>query len=198
MTAAEFVATVRSLDTDTVPDELVELYKFFPVQEANGRIVDTNIDSRVAVVEELYHDFSLKDIHLIRSLLCEEMAFDDAIGVHVCILQLCYYLYELAQLEDVFVVYDCKYNTGTMDVGCIMDREMLMMRHNVNEVIKYVTDRFEEDPSLKEKREHLIPLLHDLQKEWEYEDVDKYTQYIRDYIEGNRNSLDYFEYYPGQ
>jgi hypothetical protein len=185
MAPAELIAAIRQSNADIIPDVFVALYKFSPV-EGEEQTYDANLKYRTAVVEELLPDFSLQDIHLIRSLFHEEMECEAYLWRHDNLYQLCYYLYELAQLEDVFILYDAKFNAHNMDVGTMLDREMILLRHEPQKVMQYVADRFIADPDLEIQ---YPKILMDLQGLIDYPDNDvaSYTENIGRYFGKNKD-----------
>jgi len=180
MTPAEFIAAVRHADTDVIPGVFESLYAFSYTNKEKAEY-DANAEYRKAIVRELLHDFSLKDIHLIRSLFHHELDCADWIYSNDNLHQLCYYLYELAQLEDVFNIYNARSNAITLEAGGTFDREMLSLRHSVDTVRSYVAHRFTTDPPLESQYPQLMQDLRGLIEYPTYSDLNDYTKYVRTY-----------------
>jgi hypothetical protein len=106
--------------------------------------------------------------------------------IHDNLYQLCYYLYELAQLEDVFILYDAKFNAHNMDVGTMLNRELITVRHSPQTVMQYIADRFIADPYLEVQYPKTLSHLQAL-IDYPDHDVNSYTEYIRRYFGKNDN-----------
>ncbi|WP_420580357.1 hypothetical protein [Reichenbachiella sp.] len=154
-------------------------YKFN--SNANGE--DENLIQRTELVETLLEDFSSTDLRLIRSLFDEELKCNKVIGRHDNLYQLCFYLYELGNLEDVYRIFKAKYQSNDMDTSTILDREMLYLNHPVQDVINFV----EEDIKLNENIEssRLLETLKELKKRPDYGSVEEYSMFLRGYFFGH-------------
>ena len=147
MTAVALTAASRQATTSLI--ELTIYFAYQPGQPEFDYPTDTNQAFRAVVVDALLPDFSLTDHELIRALFAEEMTCEAAIQQHESLYQLGFYLYELGQLEDTFRLYEAKYRIYSMDVGILMDREKITVRHKVPDVIRYVKATFLEQPLLR-------------------------------------------------
>src|SRR5436190_17754520 len=116
MTAAELILAYRIAPVQESSPDLSNVFKFNPIRGSDGRTMDANLEIRTEIVEELLHDFSKLDIHLIRQLFSEEMKCELATQQHDNLYQLCYYLYAIGYLQDIFIIYDAKFNAENMDV----------------------------------------------------------------------------------
>lgn len=184
MDASDFIAAYRQSTPSPALAELVALIAFAPGKPEFGYPTDSNLAFRAAVVDALLPDFSLVDYELIQVLFAEEMKCEATIQRHDSLYQLCFYLFELGQLPDTFRLYEAKFNATNMDVGCLLDREMITVGHEVPEVVAYVQQAFIDEPHLRVRYPTLLEELHGLV---EYPDYDSRAQYragIRDYFYG--------------
>jgi len=178
MTAPELIATYRKSPTEQTLLGLATHFRFEPILK--GTIpADLNFEFRTGVVNELLDSFSLYDVKLIRSLFQEEVNCDRATWGHGNLYQLCFYLYSLGQLEDVFILYDAKYNAPNMDTGIMLDRQAITVGHEVEEIITYVESRFNEYPILINKYPNMLADLKDLQLNPDYASIATYSQFIK-------------------
>ena len=109
MTSKEIILHTRLSKDLEIPKYLLEMFAFKPTEPLRETSMDLNIDFRTEIVEELLNDFSNKDLVLIRQLYREELACERLIWRHDNIYQLSYYLFELGQLQDCFLIYEAKY-----------------------------------------------------------------------------------------
>lgn len=181
MTASEFVAASR-LVTYAVPDALLARVAYQPAQLGTGAWVDANADFRAAVVEELLPDFTLADHPLIQQLFADELTCEVALQQHGSLYQLCFYLYELGQLVDVFALYDAKFNARNMDVGCLLDRHLITVGHPIPAVQHYVRAEFERQPALAALYPDLLFELQHLLDHPDYDSEATYRQYLHHYF----------------
>ncbi len=197
MTASEFLIAYRESKNAVLLSRLayipsIENYSY-TVEETKESIgipgtynseihTDKNLSLRTEITEELLNDFSLNDIDLIRFMYDEESKFTYATTYHHNLHQLSYYLYSLQQLEDVFRIYKAKYKTRSMDAGCMLDRHMLTMRHNINDVIAFAQHTFQEKPSLIEENNTLLEELFSLKEDCAYDSEEEYFSYISGYF----------------
>ncbi len=186
MTPKELIAQTRLFDSADLPKYLVDTFAFKPTEPLQEASVDLNIDFRVEVVEELLHDFSIKDLTLIRQLYKEELACERLIWRHDNIYQLSYYLFQLGQIEDCFLIYEAKYQVKHMDMGTMMDREMLTIGHDIDKVIKFVQQQLSENSEMREKYNGIIEQLIDLKENPDC-DSEEYKKFIRGYFWGHEN-----------
>jgi hypothetical protein len=160
---------------------------FRPKQPSPSHIVrDANIARRAQVVNELLKSFTIDDIILIRALFDEEVRCEMVTWEHDSLHQLCYYLYELGQLEDTFRLYFAKFQIPHMDVGAFLDRELITVRHQPDEVIKYIELAFVQDPELRKEYPKIIEELINLKEDDDFS-VTNYTKFIRGYFFGHEN-----------
>ena len=183
MTAPKIISLSRLLNGKDLPADLVTNFAF---KSDNSR-GDFNLDIRTQIVEALLADFSIADIKLIRTLFDEELKSEIATQRHDNLYQLCFYLFHLGQLADTFILYDAKFNTNNMDVGCMLDREMITVGHDVDEVIEYVEATFQANPTFKEKYAGIIKELNGLKEFPDYDSIDAYHLFIRGYFYGHDN-----------
>ncbi|WP_158825778.1 hypothetical protein [Mucilaginibacter lacusdianchii] len=185
MTAKELIDNTRLANTIT-PD-LIGYFAFKPVLQDDKICDDENLPFRTEVVEGLLPNFSLKDHQLIRKLFTEELKCELAIGRHDNLYQLCYYLYSLGDLEDVFLIYDAKFNSKNMDTGTVLDWEMLYISHPVDEVIQFVEHKIADHPELKQKWPKILETLNELKKSDYVTDFEDYSKFIKGYFFGHDN-----------
>lgn len=183
MTANEIIKLSRQLNSNDLLTELMETFAFKP----NESKQDLNLGMRTEIVEELLSDFSIIDITLIRALFHEELKCELATWQSVNLYQLCFYLFHLGQIEDTFLLYDAKFNAKNMDVGMMLDREMITVRHDIDEVIEFVENTFNNNPEMKEKFSGLVEKLLDLKKCPQYVGNELYHLFIRGYFYGHDN-----------
>jgi len=182
MTSTELISAYREKKAGEDLSQLAERISYRPFTDGNGALQDTNIAFRTAVTDQLLHDFSIADIELIRQLTDEEFNYTSHLLYHNRLHQLCYYLYELGQLQDVFRIYNAKYNSKCMDASCMIDREMLKLRHRIDRVIAYVKDQVDTDPCLQKCCPGLLEELYDLFEFPDYENDAVYRKYINGYF----------------
>jgi len=185
MTASELISTNRKLPNQGSSVNLADSFEFKPISSINGRSMDANLQFRTEVVEELLHDFSKGDIDLIRQLFAEEMKCEFATQQHDNLYQLCYYLYDIGDLQDIFIIYDAKFNANNMDVGLGLDREMITVGHEVDDVIKYVQQEFKNNPNLANRYPNILAALNGLKDFPDYESTEAYSKFIKGYFFGH-------------
>lgn len=186
LTPKDLISQTRLLEGSEIPKHLVETFAFKPTEPLEETSIDLNINFRIQVVEELLHDFSKKDLPLIRQLYKEELACECLIWRHDNIYQLSYYLFELGQLEDCFLMYEAKYQIKHMDIATMMDRKMLTVGQDIEKVIAYVAQKFNDGPELEEKYEGLMTELSDLKENPDY-NSEEYKKFIKGYFGGHEN-----------
>jgi hypothetical protein len=182
MNASDFIAAYRQPTPATSLAQLAALVAFEPGQLEFGYPTDSNLEFRVAVVDALLPDFSLADYELIQLLFAEEMKCEAAIRRHDSLYQLCFYLFELKQLPDTFRLYEAKFKATNMDVGFLLDREMILVGHEVPEVVAYVQQVFTDEPHLRALFPTLLEELHELTRDPDYESCAQYRAGIQDYF----------------
>jgi len=185
MTPSELIAFYRQASPAEVLPKVVEYFSFQPGPPEQGYLTDIHLAFRAELVEALLSDFSLTDLALIRALFSEEMACEAAIQRHDNLYQLCFYLYELGQLEDAFRIYEAKFLARNMDVGMLLDREMMTVRHEVEEVIRYVETVFLYQPELQARYPTILQELDELLTEPDYDSREAYRTFIRGYFYGH-------------
>lgn len=185
MTAHEFIAAHRQPAPDVALAQLAALVAFEPGKPEFGESTDSNLDFRAAVVDALLPDFSLADYELIQLLFAEEMKCEAAIWRHDSLYQLCFYLFELKQLPDTFRLYEAKFKATNMDVGVLLDRELILVGHEVPEVVAYVQQVFADEPHLRTLSPTLLKELHELVEYPDYESCAQYRAGIRNYFYGH-------------
>jgi hypothetical protein len=180
MTPKALITQIRFLENAEIPKYLIDKFAFNPTKPLSETSIDLNLDFRIAVVEELLHDFSQKDLPLVRHLYRQELDCERLIWRHDNIHQLSYYLFELGQLEDCFLIYEAKYQIKHIDIATIMDREMLSLGHDIEEVIAFVAQKFKDNAALAQKYEGLLTKLIDL-KDNPDSDPEDYKKFIKGY-----------------
>jgi len=186
MTPKELISRTRLLEGSEIPKHLVDTFAFKPTEPLEETSIDLNVDFRIEVVEELLHDFSKKDFPLIRQLYKEELACERLIWRHDNIYQLSYYLFELGQLEDCFLIYEAKYQIKHMDIATMMDREMLTVGHDINEVISFVSQKFKDNTELSVRFDGLLEELIDLKENPDYNNSEEYKIFLKGYFFGHK------------
>ena len=184
MTPKELIAQTRLLETTEIPNHLVDTFAFKPSEPLGETSQDLNIDFRIQVVEELLNDFSIKDLALIRQLYKEELDCEELIWRHDNVYQLSYYLVELGQLEDCFLIYKAKYQINHMDISLMMDREMLTVGQDVDDVILFVKQKFTENSEIEKDYEGILEQLINL-KENPIRSSKEYKKFIKGYFFGH-------------
>jgi hypothetical protein len=185
MTASELISAYRKLPNHGSALDLAGSFEFKPISSIDGRSMDANLEFRTEIVEQLIHDFSKADIHLIRQLFAEEMKCELATQQHDNLYQLSYYLYDIGDLQDTFIIYDAKFNPNNMDVGLELDREMITVGHEVDDVIKYVQEEFKNNPKLANQYPNILAALHGLKEFPDYESTEAYSKFIKGYFFGH-------------
>lgn len=186
MTPKELITQTRLLETSEIPKYLVDTFAFNPTEPLGETSIDLNVDFRIAVVEKLLNDFSQKDLALIRQLYKQELACERLIWRHDNIYQLSYYLFELGQIEDCFLIYEAKYQIRHMDIATMMDREMLTIGQDIDKVISFVSQKFKDNCALEQKYEGLLPELIHLKNNPD-SDPEDYKKFIKGYYFGHKN-----------
>jgi hypothetical protein len=187
MEASAIISSYRNSLTTEIPQDLRQCFTFRPTNLSDGTIQDENLGFRTEITERLLNDFSLADIKLIRELFRAELDCERAIWRHDNLYQLSYYLYSLGQMEDTFLLYEAKYGLRHMDASTMQDRYSITVGHEPNEIIKYVEDRFENNPLLRNDYFGLIEELQRIIDEPDYESITAYSRFIRGYFFGNEN-----------
>jgi hypothetical protein len=185
MTPAELITAYRQAGSAALLPEAAASFSFQPGPLEYGSPTDIHLAFRTEVVEALLPDFSLADLGLIRALFQEEMACEAAIQQHENLYQLCFYLYELGQLEDSFSLYEAKFLARNMDVGFALDREMMTVRHGVAEVREYVEEQFRQRPQLAVRYPTMLAELHELLTHPDHHRLSDYRAYLRGYFYGH-------------
>jgi hypothetical protein len=185
MTSAELIAAYRQAAPSEALPATASPFSFQPGPLEYGDRTDAHLAFRTEVVEGLLPDFSLVDIGLIRALFREEMACEAAIQQHENLYQLCFYLYELGRLEDSFRLYEAKFLAKNMDVGFMLDREMMTVRHEVAAVVSYVEGMFRQQPALHTRYPTMLHELDGLVTHPDYTPLEDYRTYIRGYFYGH-------------
>lgn len=185
MNAQDFIAAHRQPAPKVVLAQLTTLIAFEPGRLEFGYPTDNNLEFRAAVVDALLPDFSIVDYELIQVLFAEEMKCETAIRRHDSLYQLCFYLFELKQLPDTFSLYEAKFKATNMDVGCLLDREMIAVGHEVPEVVAYVQQVFTDEPHLRLRYPTLLEELYGLVEYPDYASITQYRASIQDYFHGH-------------
>ena len=183
MTAAQLISSFR-LTGDKTPDSLADMFAF-KLATIDNEQRDLNRKFRAEVVNRLLYDFTLKDIYLVRKLIEEELKCDAATGRHDNIYQLCFYLYELAQPEDIFRLYNAKFDASNFDVACTLDREMITIRHTYNDAISYIERELKQNPALLKQYPVILKELNELKKEPDSESQAGYRRFLYGYFYGH-------------
>lgn len=189
MNVHEFIAAQRQPAPEASLAQLAALVAFEPGKPEFGYLTDSNLEFRATVVDALLPDFSLADYELIQVLFAEETKCETAIQRHDSLYELCFYLYELGNLPDTFRLYEAKFKATNMDVGCLLDREMIMVGHEVPEVVAYVEQVFIAEPHLRVRYPTLLEDLHGLVEYPDYESCAQYRASIRGYFYGHAEDL---------
>ncbi|WP_153799505.1 hypothetical protein [Foetidibacter luteolus] len=185
MTASELISAYRELPNQGSLLHLTSSFEFKPVSTTDGHLMDANLEFRAEIVESLLHDFSQAEIHLIRQLFAEEMKCELATHRHDNLYQLCYYLYDIGDLQDTFIIYDAKFNANNMDAGLGLDREMICVGHEVDDVIKYIQEEFKANPKLANQYPKILTELNGLKEFPDYESTEAYSKFIKGYFFGH-------------
>jgi len=72
-----------------------------------------------------------------------------------------------------------------IDVGFLLDREMILVGHEVPKVVAYVQRVFADEPHLRALFPTLLEELHELVEHPNYESCAQYRACIRDYFYGH-------------
>lgn len=184
MNAHDFIAAHRQPTPAVALASLTALVAFELGKLEFGHPTDNNLEFRAAVVDALLPDFSLIDYKLIQILFAEEMKCETAIQRHDSLYQLCFYLFELKQLPDTFRLYEAKFKATNMDVGCLLDREMITVGHEVPQVIAYVQQAFTTEPPLRLRYPTLLEELQGLVEHPNYSSISQYRAAVQHYFHG--------------
>ncbi|WP_445711865.1 hypothetical protein [Flavobacterium sp.] len=187
MIALDLIEKYRSIETEKVQTELISMFAFS--KNENNEIADNNLAFRTEVVEELLHDFSEKDLKLIREIFNQELKCELSTRRHDNLYQLCYYLFEIGELQDVFLIYNAKFNSKNMDVGTMLDREMMYLNRPIDDVLEFVKSELHEKPELIEKNKTILTELNNLKKQPK-NDLNEYKKFIKGYFFGHENQID--------
>ena len=156
-------------------------------KSSDPKIIDENLATRSKIVDLLLTEFSNKDIRLIRLLFDEELKCELETRIHHNLYQLCFYLYSLGNLNDIYRIYTAKFDAPNMDVGISLDREMLYMNHLIDQVIEFTEKDITENTDLKTKYPKILEELYSLKNEPDYESEEDYNLFIRGYFFGHEN-----------
>ena len=187
MTAKELIEKYRKAENEIVQIELSSMFAFSENFERG--IADDNLIFRSKIVEELLNDFSSKDIKLIRRIFEEELKCELSTERHDNLYQLCFYLFEIGELEDVFLIYDAKFNSKNMDVRTMLDVEMMYMNKPIEDVINFVKSELNKKPELNEKYKTILIELDYLKTELNY-NLDTYRKFIKGYFFGHEKQIE--------
>lgn len=184
MGASEIILAYRQSSNNELIPSLIPYFAFKPVENQEGELEDDNLAFRTEITEAFLYDFTKIDRPLIKAIFTEELKCEEETWRHDNLHQLCFYLYIIGDLEDVFDLYAAKYHATHMDVGCVLDRDMITLGHEVNKVIEFVTSKFDSDASLKEKYSKILWVLNDIKSEVYHSDG--YTNFINQYYLGTK------------
>jgi hypothetical protein len=187
--AHEFIAAHWKPEPEASLAQLAALIASEPGELEFGYSTDSNLEFRAAVVDALLPDFSLADYRLIQVLFAEEMKCEAAIRRHDSLYQLCFYLFELKQLPDTFCLYEAKFKATNIGVGFLLDREMILVGHEVPEVVAYVQLAFTAEPHLQACYPTLLEELYELVEYPDYESHAQYRDDIQSYFYGHKEDL---------
>jgi hypothetical protein len=185
MTAKEFITDYRN---STEKESLNDLISFKPTLKENIT-TDANFDFRKEVVKSLLNDFALADIILIRKLFTEEVICEKTTSRHDNLYQLAFYLFNLGQIVDTFILYDAKFNAKSIDAGTMLDRTSITVGHEIEDVISYVQKEFEKSAALKQKYPQILYELKSLQENPDYDNIADYTNFINGYFYGHKKTV---------
>ncbi len=152
MTAQKLVSENRQSASGIPTPSLLDLFKFKP--NAGNHVIktnDSNLRFRTELTGQLLKDFSIRDIHLIRSIFREELICEQKTGQQENLYQLCFYLFSLQQIEDIFLLFEAKFNTSSLETRAAIDWELLTLGHPVDDVVDFVSERLKHDPILLQK-----------------------------------------------
>ena len=181
------IAAYRDPAKVEVMPELQHYLIFKPIKNNDGTTEDENLSFRTELTELLLSDYSLKDVELIRTLFRSELKCERAIWRHDNLYQLSFYLYSLGQLEDAFLLYEAKYGLKHMDASTMQDRYSITVGHEPDEVIKYVEERFRDNPNLRNDYSGLLDELQSIIDYPDYDSIADYSRFIRGYFFGHEN-----------
>ncbi len=180
MTANEIIENSRTKGFSTT--SLTEYFGF--KKSSDLETVDENLVLRTEIVDALLSDFSNVDIGLIRLLFDEELKCELETRRHDNLYQLSFYLHNLGNLKDVYRIHTAKYDAINMDVGILMDREMLYLNHGIEEVINFVKkDNSKNQPDV-------LQTLIELKENPDYESEETYFTFINGYFYGHKSKLE--------
>lgn len=182
MNVSEFISIYRQSVDKEILSELIPFFAFKPVENEDGDLEDANLAFRTEIVEEILYDFSKTDHSLIKALFSEEIKCEEETWVHDNLHQLCFYLYTIGDLEDIFILYSAKYHATHMDAACVLDRDMITLGYDVDMVIEFVTNKFKRDPLLKERFSKILWVLNYIKTHTYHPEC--YTQFINQYFLG--------------
>jgi len=185
MSARELISACRQSNGGVLLPSLLTRFTFKPVENQEGDLEDVNLTFRTEIMEALLYDFTKADHPLIKAIFTEEVKCENETWVHsdnLNLKQLCFYLYTIGDLEDVFDLYAAKYQTRDMDVACMLDRDMITLGHEVDRVIEFVTNKFESDATLKEKYSKILWVLNDIKANVYH--TEGYTKFVNHYFLG--------------
>ena len=172
MTASEIIEKSRVKGYS-----VTDLNEYFGFKKSlDIETADENLELRTEIVKTLLADFSNSDIELIRLLFDEELKCELSTKRHDNLYQLSYYLYELGNLTDVYRIHTAKYDATNMDVGILIDREMLYLNHGIEEVINFVKN----DNS--KNQTDVLQTLIELKENPDYESEETYHKFVNGYF----------------
>lgn len=182
MRASELILAYRQSNNSEILPSLIPFFAFKPAENQEEKLEDANLAFRTEIVESLLHDFAKTDRQLIRAILTQELKCEEETWIHDNLYQLCFYLYTIGDLEDVFILYAAKYNATHMDAAGVLDRDMVTLGHDVDKVIEFVESKFNSDASLRKEYSKLLWVLNDIKTYVYY--PEGYTKFINQYFLG--------------
>ncbi|MBP4137404.1 hypothetical protein [Flavobacterium geliluteum] len=187
MKAKELIEKFRKSESKIVVTELVSMFAYS--ENIDSQVADNNLTFRTEIVEELLNDFSSIDVELIRKIFDEELKCELSTRRHDNLYQLCFYLFKIGELEDVFLIYDAKFNSKNMDVGTMLDSEMMYLNQPIDNVISFVKLQLNEKPELNEKYKTILNELNNLKRHPNY-NLSEYSTFINGYFFGHENQIE--------
>lgn len=185
MTALELISSYRQSKGDEFLPRLLPKFAFKPVENQEGDFEDVNLTFRTEIMDALLYDFTKTDHSLIKELFTEEVKCANETwvdSVNLNLKQLCFYLYTIGDLEDVFDLYAAKYQTRNFDVACMLDRDMVTLGYDVDMVIEFVKNKFKCDIILKKNYSKILWVLDDIKVNVYH--TEGYTKFVNQYFLG--------------
>lgn len=177
MTAKELIAAYRHSPGIETLEKLLPYYACRPlIKNEPNEIAQPGF--RTELIQALLPDFTLEDIDLIRNLLEEETRYEHSPRKRENIYQLCFYLFELKQPIDCFVIYQLQFDNYYTSLSGALDPEMITVGNEIKDMIAYIENEFAVNPALEIQFSGIIGQLNLLFISSSYKSIAAYREFL--------------------